>query len=125
MNVHWDATTSTERSAHMATDQISFYDESLKKQIEGSFISDGKSIHVSSVYGVKSIPYGDLGASIDHDAQVLLVQKLLSELARDPGSGKFKDLQQQKDDQQGQPMQKPYLGGQAGWGSSGGSGTNP
>jgi hypothetical protein len=35
----------------MATDQISFYDESLKKQIEGSFISDGKSIHVSSVYG--------------------------------------------------------------------------
>jgi hypothetical protein len=115
----------TERSAHMATDQISFYDESLKKQIEGSFISDGKSIHVSSVYGVKSIPYGDLGASIDHDAQVLLVQKLLSELARDPGSGKFKDLQQQKDDQQGQPMQKPYLGGQAGWGSSGGSGTNP
>ena len=46
----------------MATDQISFYDESLKKQIEGSFISDGKSIHVSSAYGVKSVPYGDLGA---------------------------------------------------------------
>jgi hypothetical protein len=50
------------------------------------------------------------------------VQKLLSELARGPGSGKFKDLQQQKDDQS---MQKPELGGQAGWGSSGGSGTNP
>jgi hypothetical protein len=96
----------------MTTDQISFYDESLKKQIEGSYTSDGKSIHVSSVYGVKSVPYGDLGASIDHDAQVWLVQKLLSELARDPGGGKFKDLQQQKDDQQGHPE----LGGQAGWG---------
>ena len=40
----------------MATDYVSFYDESLKKQIEGSFTSDGKSIHVSSVYGAKSIP---------------------------------------------------------------------
>ena len=112
----------------MATDQISFYDESLKKQIEGSYVSDGKSIHVSSAYGIKSIPYGDLGACIDHDAQVLLVQKLLSELARDPGSGKFKDLQQQKDDQQLQPMQKPFLGGgSATWGGgvAGGSGTNP
>jgi hypothetical protein len=83
----------------MATDQVSFYDESLKKQIEGSFVSDGKSIHVSSVYGSKSVPYNDLGACIDHNAQVLLVQKLLSELARDPSSGKFKDLQQQRDDQ--------------------------
>ena len=72
----------------MATDQISFYDESLKKQIEGSFVSDGKSIHVSSAYGVMSVPYNDLGASIDHNAQVLLVQKLLSELARDAGKGK-------------------------------------
>jgi hypothetical protein len=88
MNVHWDTTTPTERSAHMATDQISFYDESLKKQIEGSFVSDGKSIHVSSVYGTKSAPYNDLGACIDYNSQVLLAQKLLSELARDPGSGK-------------------------------------
>ena len=85
-----------QQQAHMATDQISFYDESLKKQIEGSYTSDGKSIHVSSAYGIKSAPYGDLGASIDHDAQVLLAQKLLSELARDPGGGKFKDLHQQK-----------------------------
>ena len=67
----------------MATNQISFYDESLKKQIEGSFVSDGKSIHVSSVYGSKSFPYNDLGACIDYNAQVLLVQKLLSEFARD------------------------------------------
>ena len=108
----------------MATDQISFYDESLKKQIEGSFVSDGKSIHVTSVYGTKSVPYNDLGACIDYNAQVLLVQKLLSELARDPGSGKFKDLQQRKDDQQPQAMQKPELAGGGGW-FSGGSGTNP
>ena len=68
----------------MATDQISFYDESLKKQIEGSFKSDGKAIHVSSVlHGIKSASYRDLGACIDHNAQVLLAQKLLSELARD------------------------------------------
>jgi hypothetical protein len=112
----------------MATDQVSFYDESLKKQIEGSFVSDGKEIHVSSVYGTKSVSYGDLGACIDYNSQVLLVQKLLSELARDPGSGKFKDLHQQKDDQQLQPMQKPVLGASSGsWGCgvAGGSGTNP
>jgi hypothetical protein len=66
----------------MATDQISFYDESLKKQIEGSYVSDGKAIHVSSVYGVKSAPYGDLGACIDYSSQVLLARKLLSEVAR-------------------------------------------
>jgi len=84
----------------MAHDQISFYDESLKKQIEGSYESDGKSLHVYSVYGNKIVPYGDLGASIDHDAQVLLVQKLLSELARDPGSGTFKDLHQERDKEQ-------------------------
>ena len=29
-----------------ATDQVSFYDETLKKQIEGSFVSDGRDIHV-------------------------------------------------------------------------------
>ena len=112
----------------MATDQISFYDESLKKQIEGTFISDGKSIHIRSAYGNKSVAYNDLGASIDHNAQVLLVQKLLSELARDLGGGKFKDLHQQKDDQQLQPMQKPFLGGIGGswgFGAAGGSGTNP
>jgi hypothetical protein len=102
------------------TDQVSFYDESLKKQIEGSFVSDGKSIHISSAYGTKSVSYSELGANIDYNSQVLFVQKLLSELARDPGSGKFKDLQQQKDDQPQRPV-----GGQSGWGSSGGSGTNP
>jgi tartrate dehydratase alpha subunit/fumarate hydratase class I-like protein len=53
-------------------------------------------IHVSSKYGVKSVPYNDLGASIDHDAQVLLAQKLLSELARDAGAGK-KDVQQREE----------------------------
>ena len=105
---------------HMARDQISFYDESLKKQIEGSFKTDGKSIHVSSAYGVKSFPYNDLGASIDHDAQVLFVQKVLSELARDPGSGKFKDLQQQKGDQQPQG-----IGSTSAWGGGNGPGAKP
>jgi hypothetical protein len=61
----------------MATDQVSFYDESLKKQIEGSFKTDGKSIHVFSAYGNKSFPYNDLGAIIDYNAQVSLVQKAL------------------------------------------------
>jgi hypothetical protein len=107
----------------MPTDQISFYDESLKQQIEGSFTSDGKSIHISSAYGTKSVPYGDLGASIDHDAQVLLVQKLLSELARDPGGGKFKDLQQQQGDQQLEPMRSS--GSNSSWGGGSGSGANP
>ena len=32
---------------------------------------------------IRVLPNGDLGACIDHDAQVLLTQKLLSELARD------------------------------------------
>ena len=59
-----------------------------KKTIEGDFVSDGKKIHVSSVYGTKSASYGDLGACIDHNAQVLLAQKLLSELAR----GAAKDM---------------------------------
>jgi hypothetical protein len=67
----------------MANDQVSFYDESLRKHIEGSYVSDGKEIRVSSVYGVKCVPYNDLGACIDYNAQVSLVKKLLSELARD------------------------------------------
>src|SRR6516165_11409392 len=100
-------------------DQVSFYDESLKKQVEGSFKTDGKSIHVFSAYGNKSFPYNDLGAIIDYNAQVSFVQKVLSELARDPASGKFKDLSQQNE-----PMQKPELGGGGGWGFSGGSGAN-
>jgi hypothetical protein len=106
----------TERSAHMATDQISFYDESLKKQIEGTFISDGKKIHIRSAYGNKSVPYNDLGASIDHNSQVLFVKKLLSELAR-AGGGNFKDLSISKGDQGLEPMQKPFVGGASGWGS--------
>ena len=106
----------------MSTDQVSFYDETLKKQIEGSFVSDGKSIHVYSAYGNKNVPYGDLGASIDHDAQVLLVQKLLSELARDPGSGTFEELSSAGE------ATSAFFGGSGGsWGCgvAGGSGTNP
>jgi hypothetical protein len=103
----------------MATDQVSFYDESLKKQIEGSFVSDGKEIHVRSAYGTRSFPYNDLGACIDYDAEVSLVKKVLSELARDPGSGKFKDLQQQRDDQQRQGESN------SSWACGNGPGANP
>jgi hypothetical protein len=92
-------------------DQVSFYDKSLSKQIEGSFVSDGKYMHVSSVYGTKNVPYQDLGACIDYNAQVLLVQKILSELARDPGSAEFKDLQQQRD------VQKPPCESLSTWGA--------
>jgi hypothetical protein len=67
----------------MATDQISFYDESLQKQIEGFFVSDGRDIRVSSIFGLRSVPYADLGACIDYNAQVLTVKKLLSAMARD------------------------------------------
>ncbi len=62
-------------------DQISFYDESLKKQIEGSYRYDGKAIHVCSVkYGYRSAPRG---GCLDHIEVDLLAQKTLSELARD------------------------------------------
>ena len=104
----------------MATDQVSFYDKSLKKQIEGSFKTDGKSIHIFSAYGNKSFPYNDLGAIIDYNAQVLFVQKVLSELARDPGTGQFKDLQRQKDDQQLQPKESVSC-----WSPGSGVGANP
>jgi len=66
----------------MATDQISFFDESLQKKVEGSFTSDGREIHVRSVYGIKSFPYNDLGACIDYDAQVSTVKKVLSAMVR-------------------------------------------
>lgn len=67
----------------MSTDQISFYDESLQKQIEGFFVSDGRQIHVHSVYGLRSFPYTALGACIDYNAQVLAAKKVLSAMARD------------------------------------------
>jgi hypothetical protein len=88
--VEYNATNREERSARMAkplaTDQVSFYDETLNRQIEGSYRTDGKSVHVRSAkYGIKSAPYGHLGTFIDQDGQHLLAQKLLSELAREAG----------------------------------------
>lgn len=88
----------------MATDQIFFYDESLKKQIEGSFKSNGREILVSSAYGTNSVPYSDLGACIDYNSQVMAVKTLLSAMARDPAS-RFNYLQQQKGDEQPQRME--------------------
>ena len=86
-------------TTHIAGDQISFYDESLKKQIEGSYRTDGKAVHVRSVkYGIKSAPYGHLGTFVDQAGLDLLAHKLLSELAQDP-DGEFKELQRQKGDQ--------------------------
>ncbi len=74
--------TPTGSSAQMPQ-HISFYDESLKTQIEGSYVSDGKSIHAGSgTLGVKSARYGHLGTFMDKDGQDLLAQKLMSELAR-------------------------------------------
>jgi hypothetical protein len=68
-------------NGHLMPDQISFYDETLKKQIEGSYTYDGKAIHVRSVkYGARSAPDG---GRIEHFALDLFAQKVLSELARD------------------------------------------
>jgi hypothetical protein len=62
---------------------ISFYDESLKTQIEGSYVTDGKSIHAGSgTLGLNSARYGHLGMFMDKGGQDLLAQKLMSELAR-------------------------------------------
>jgi hypothetical protein len=82
----------------MSKDQISFYDETLKKQIEGAYRTDGRSVHVRSHYGIKSAPYGDRGTYPDKAGLDLLAQKLLSELASDPDK-EFKKLQQQKGEQ--------------------------
>jgi hypothetical protein len=63
---------------------VSFYDKSLKTQIEGSYTTDGKSIHAGSgTLGFKSAPIGHLGTFIDKAGNVELAQKLLSELTRD------------------------------------------
>jgi hypothetical protein len=67
--------------AHLSPDQVSFYDESLKKQIEGSYRDDGKKIHVMhQVYGARSAPRG---GCFNHFEVELLARKVLSELARD------------------------------------------
>jgi hypothetical protein len=67
--------------AHLSPDQVSFYDETLKKQIQGSYRDDGKKIHVMhQVYGARSAPRG---GCFNHFEVELLAQKVLSELARD------------------------------------------
>jgi hypothetical protein len=91
-------------ASQLAHDQISFYDESLKKQVEGSYKTDGRAVHVRSHYGIKSAPYGDLGTYPDQAGLDLLARKLLSQLAQNP-DGAFKDLQRQKGDQQTQPRE--------------------
>jgi hypothetical protein len=69
---------------HLSPDQVSFYDETLKKQIEGSYRYNGKAIHVASVkYGARSAPTAYFGTSVDHFAIASYARQLLSELARD------------------------------------------
>jgi hypothetical protein len=71
----------SQSNGHMTPDQISFYDEVLKKQIEGSYRYDGKWIYVASqAYGARTAPRGGI---IDVFALNLFAQKVLSELARD------------------------------------------
>jgi hypothetical protein len=65
---------------------ICFYDEMLKKQIEGFYKYDGKAIHVGSYgYGARSAPplFSVLGRFPDHNALELFAKQVLSELARD------------------------------------------
>ena len=65
---------------------ICFYDETLKKQIEGFYKYDGKAIHVSSYgYGSRSAPplFSALGRFPDHNVLELFAKQVLSELARD------------------------------------------
>ena len=70
--------------AHLSPDQVSFYDETLQKQIEGSYRYNGKAIHVASVkYGARSAPTAYFGTRVDHFAIASYAQQLLRELARD------------------------------------------
>ncbi len=71
-------------SKPMPTDQIHFYDEFLKKEIEGSYTYDGKAIHVcSEAYGARSAPTRFDRRFFDQCTVGLFAQKVLSELARD------------------------------------------
>jgi hypothetical protein len=73
----------SESNGCMTPDQIFFYDETLKKQIEGSYRYDGKAIHVASQeYGARSART-HFDGPFHQIAVDLLAQKLLSELARD------------------------------------------
>ncbi len=81
----------TGSNGHMKPDQVSFYDETLKKQIQGSYRDDGKKIHVMhQVYGARSAPRG---LCFDHYEVKLLAHKVLSELAHDAESKLARDAE--------------------------------
>jgi hypothetical protein len=81
----------------MPTDQIHFYDEFLKKEIEGSYTYDGKAIHVcSEVYGARSARTRFDGRFFDQSAVDLFAQKVLSELARDAEKKDFTESHSHK-----------------------------
>jgi hypothetical protein len=71
----------------MPIDQICFYDEFLKKQIEGSHTYDGKKIH-----GARSAP-ARFDGRFDQTAVDLLAQKALGGLARDAESKLARDAE--------------------------------
>lgn len=76
----------------MPTDQIHFYDEFLKKEIEGSYTYDGKAIHVcSEAYGARSAATRFDGCFFDRIAVDLFAQKVLSDMARDAERAEKKD----------------------------------
>jgi hypothetical protein len=69
----------------LTPDQISFYDDTLNKQLEGSYRYDGKWIYVASQeYGARTAPRGPI---IDIFALNLFAQKVLRELAYDAEKG--------------------------------------
>lgn len=71
-------------SKQIPHDQLSFYDDTLKRQLEGSYRHDGKRVYVSSVvYGFRHAPVGSHDTFIDQDGVDLLAEKLLRELAHD------------------------------------------
>ena len=82
----------TKSNGYMTPDQISFYDETLKKQVEGSYRYDGKAIHVhSEVYGARSARAHIV--PVHQNAVDLFAQKILSELARDAESKLARDAE--------------------------------
>jgi hypothetical protein len=77
---------------YLSPDQISFYDETLKKQLEGSYRYDGKWIYVASQkYGARTAPRGPI---IDIFTLNLFAQKVLRDLAHDSERDAEKDTPQ-------------------------------
>jgi hypothetical protein len=89
---------------YLSPDQISFYDETLKKQLEGSYRYDGKWIYVASQeYGARTAPRGPI---IDIFALNLFAQKVLRELAHDVEAELARDVEAEKDSAKSHSLKK-------------------